>query len=381
MKIKYLVCYDTEMNKEQERAFAPSAATVVKSVLSTLKETGCDVEMVSFCSTRGSKRVPKTRYQTEEGFHIQLFESFGTGNLVKRVVNHFYMKLQYFLYLLFNIKKDEIVIAYHSPYHINILCFLKRIKKFRLVLQMLEIYSDVTGDKILRDKEFLLAEKADAYIFPTEILSGIVNKNQKPEVIMLGTYQVERNRGTKFDDGGIHVLYAGTLDSRKGGATAAALSARYLPEEYHVHILGFGSEEDKKELFRLIKENKQSCSAKITYDGLLSGENYIQFVQSCDIGLSTQNPDAAFNDTSFPSKILSYMANGLRVVSIRIPVVEKSIIGAHMYYYDYQKPENIARAIMEVNINDNYDSRKIIAELDAEFTKGIQELLKSQVCQ
>ena len=119
-------------------------------------------------------------------------------------------------------------------------------------------------------------------------------------------------------------------------------------------------------------------AAKVTYDGLLSGEEYIRFIQACDIGLSTQNPDAAFNDTSFPSKVLSYMANGLRVVSVRIKAVETSAVGDMITYYDEQTPEGIARAIMSVDMAQPYDSRKRIAELDKQFQKELKQLIEAK---
>ena len=148
-----------------------------------------------------------------------------------------------------------------------------------------------------------------------------------------------------------------------------------MPSNYHIHILGFGSNEEVEKIKKIIKETEKKSKAKVTYDGLLKGEEYINFIQNCQIGLSTQNPDAQFNATSFPSKILSYMANGLRVVSIRIRVVEKSDIGNFIYYYDEQTPQNIANAIKNVNFDDNYDSRKLILKLDEQFLKDIKSIL------
>lgn len=92
--------------------------------------------------------------------------------------------------------------------------------------------------------------------------------------------------------------------------------------------------------------------------------------------MSTQNPNAKFNDTSFPSKILSYMANGLRVVSIRIPAIEKSAVGKFMYYYDEQTPENIAKAIKSIDFSEEYDSRKTIGVLDKAFICDLKTMLK-----
>ena len=99
---------------------------------------------------------------------------------------------------------------------------------------------------------------ADAYIFPTEFLDHLVNTKYKPSVTIYGTYQREMDRNCNIfrenlqgkSDATIHCVYAGTLDPRKGGAVAAA-AAEYLPECYHIHILGFGSEQqihDMKDL-------------------------------------------------------------------------------------------------------------------------------------
>ena len=70
------------------------------------------------------------------------------------------------------------------------------------------------------------------------------------------------------------------------------------------------------------------------------------------------------------------MSNGLRVVSIRIPAIEGSAIGKYMYYYDKQTPEEIAKAIMTVNLNDDYNGRQVISKLDAEFSYDIAKLME-----
>ena len=143
-----------------------------------------------------------------------------------------------------------------------------------------------------------------------------------------------------------------------------------------MHIIGFGNSKDTKTVTDLISEISKKTEATITYDGLLSGEEYIQFLQKCDIGLSTQIPEAAYNETSFPSKILSYMANGLRVVSIRIKAIEISEVGQAVYYYEEPNPESIANAIISIDLNKPHDSRELIRRLDVNFTENIKKLLE-----
>jgi hypothetical protein len=70
------------------------------------------------------------------------------------------------------------------------------------------------------------------------------------------------------------------------------------------------------------------------------------------------------------------MANGLRVVSVRIKVIEISAIRDKVYYYDEQNPKDIAETILSIDLNEPYDSRKILKELDAKFSTEIKALLK-----
>ena len=156
---------------------------------------------------------------------------------------------------------------------------------------------------------------------------------------------------------------------------AAVAAGEFLSENYHLHILGQGKEMDKRYLLEKIEEVSKKSKCIITYDGLKSGEEYIRFIQSCDIGLSTQNPNAAFNETSFPSKVLSYLANGLRVVSIRIKALEQSAVNDLLFYYDENSPQAIAEAIKGINLEAVYDSRKCIIELSKGFMQTIDCLI------
>jgi len=109
--------------------------------------------------------------------------------------------------------------------------------------------------------------------------------------------------------------------------------------------------------------------------GFKSGKDFNAYIQACHIGLSTQQADAKFNGTSFPSKVLMYMSNGLRVVSVRIPAVETSAVGDSIFYYDKQDGEEIANVIRSVNLDDGYNSRKQLADLHNRFVKQLAKLL------
>lgn len=139
------------------------------------------------------------------------------------------MDIQVFGYLICHLNKGQNVIVYHSLGYVRLIQVLKRIIRFNLILEVEEIYADVTGDSNARKSEYKLFQCADAYIFPTELLNEKLNPEHKPHCIIYGTYQVEEDRHCSFGDGKIHVVYAGTFDPRKGGAAAAAAAGFCRP--------------------------------------------------------------------------------------------------------------------------------------------------------
>ena len=381
--IKYIAYYDTPDNAEQKRGYVLAATNKIDYICKALNRIGYRTEIISASGTTDAKHCHRGCLKEINPMQtLKLFFTFPWGNKIQKVLSFVTMQLFLFLELL-RVKKNEKILVYHSLDYMSLVHWAHRIKRFHLILEVEEIYADVIGNTKLRNREIQFLQAADSYIFPTELLNRMLNVHNKPYVIIHGTYQVEPKRNDQSDlprmnrenERMIHCVYAGTFDPRKGGATAAAAAA-YLPANYHIHILGFGTAADTKRMQETVAQLSKRCESTVTFDGLLSGEDYIRFIQSCHIGLSTQNPDADFNATSFPSKVLSYLANGLRVVSIRIPAIEQSAIGSMLYYYDTQTPENIAKAILSVDVNHEYDSRKLITDLAVQFENELEKLLK-----
>ena len=376
MKKIFYMAYYNSTNSGEKRNAVLSSVNKMNYICEALENNGYNTEIVSASGATEKKFCKSKKVKLTDKTTLKLFSSLPRLNRIVSVINRVILKTKLFLYMIKNTNKDSIVMVYHSLGYMSLVKRLKKLKGFKLIIEAEEIYGDVIGDEKTSQKEYDFFKIADGFIFPTELLSEKVNTEKKPAVIIYGTYHIEKEMPKLFSDGKIHCVYAGTLDPRKGGAIASAESALFLNENYHIHILGFGNEKEKAEMLNTIDTISKKSKAKITYDGLLSGEEYIKFIQCCDIGLSTQNPNGKYNDTSFPSKILSYMANGLRVVSIRIPAIEKSAVGKFMYYYDEQTPENIAKAIKSIDFSEEYDSRKTIGVLDKAFICDLKTMLK-----
>lgn len=375
-QIYYIGYYDDLSKSVTNRNVVPAATTKMTYICDAINTSDKNVQIVSASSTiRGWWAGEETR-QILPRTCLKLFSSFGAGKPVKRIFSRWWTKTMMFTYLLRKLKKEDNVIVYHSLGYMGMIRLLKRLIGFRLILEVEEIYGDVMNSTKVVAKERKFFECADAYIFPTQLLDESVNMDKKPSVIVHGVYQVEPDVAVPEDDGKIHVVYGGTLDPRKGGAAAAAAAAAYLPDNYRIHILGFGSKAEVEHMKQHVLQCTLPGHAQVTYDGCILGDDYTRFIQQCHIGMSTQNPDAAFNATSFPSKVLIYLGNGLQVVSIRIPAIEKSAVSHVLHYYDEQTPEKIAEAIMKVDLTASFDGHAILKQLDISFRDQIQDILQ-----
>lgn len=376
MKIRY-ICYYNYHQGKIERENVQSASTKIDYIIDVLNRSGIEVDIISKSPVSSKKFNPSLGevLQLSKGKTLRHFFSLGCRDIrliyiVSRAIN----TIHFFFWLLFNTHKGEQLIVYHSLGYTMTLSLLKKIKGLRYIGEIEEIYQDVQRQYALTSSsEYKFIDMCDKYIFPTHLLDEKLNVSHKPFVVIHGVYKSEQILEQKFDDGLIHVVYGGTLNPQKGGAAAAAAAAEFLPKNYHVHICGFG---DSTKIREIVHEVSSKSEAKLTFEGELKGESYKRFIQKCHIGLSTQNPDSAFNATSFPSKILVYLANGLQVVTIDIPAVALSSVRDALTFYQIQAPQQIASAIIKQQENCAYkNSTALLIELDKRFAEEISALI------
>jgi len=373
--IKYIGFFDFQDSKVP-RNYPLACTNKMESIAEALNEAGFSVEIVSTAVGVNNKFffAKGEVIKKSDKLKAKFFPTCGGKNVVIRAIRRWFTNFWFLKYLLLKVKKNEPIIVYHSTGFRKLILSAKKIKKFKLILELEEVYQDVVDmSETERQTELTTFSMADGFIFPTELLNKKINIENKPYTIILGTYHVEPVIVPKFSDGKIHVVYAGTFDPRKGGAAAAAAAA-HLPDNYIFHICGFGSPHEVDMVKSIVDEVNSKMPDKAVYHGTLTGQTYISLIQSCHIGLSTQNPDAQFNATSFPSKILSYMSNGLDVVTIDIPAVKDSAVGKYLHYYHKQTPEEIAKAIINVKISEN-DNRSVITQLYKDFVGEIKSLI------
>lgn len=374
INIYYLGYFDTELNKEENRHYFLSSANKMKYIADSINRNGIKVKFISFSQTLSKSKMKRKQYEINSLQEVVLFNSFGRKNKILSYLNRIFIRLQVYHYLLTILGKDDIIMVYHSLSYCSMYKWLsKKTKKF--IIEVEELYSDVKSNPLRKRLEKKSLFYANSYLFSTEVLNEKVNMSHKPYVVVYGIYNCfDGFISNQFNDNKIHIVYSGTFDPRKAGAYIAVSICQFLPDNYRMHILGFGSDSDINNIKSEIMKMNERSKCKVTYDGCLSGDEYIRFLRNCDIGLSTQKTNARFNDTSFPSKVLTYLSCGLIVVAGKIRVLTSSKINDIICLYDQDDACCIAKLIQEIKISNNESSRQMLVELDTQFVKDLRTL-------
>lgn len=375
-RFKY-ICYYSYSCRKEERRNLNSAVTKIDYIVSILNRLGYGVDIISKTPQSSERFSPSLGFVCKIGDnnYVRHFASLGCRKnkflyILSRVINTFH----FFFWLLFNTKRGEQILVYHSLGYCISLSIISKIKGVRLIGEIEEFYEDVMGGGAFTHfSEELFVNSCDSYIFPTQLLRDKVSK-EKQSVVIHGVYKVEERVCFPDDDGKVHVVYGGSLSKDKG-CIEAAKSVKYLPKEFFVHICGNGANNEIRRISEVINGLREEGYNNISYEGALSSVDYKLFIQKCHIGLCTQNPHAAFTSTSFPSKILIYLSNGLKVVSINIPSIRETAIASNIDFFNDQTPEAIANAIIMSSRAKPNSSIELLRSLDEEAVTDIKDLL------
>ena len=159
--------------------YSPAAQAKVEYIRSKLKEYNAITVCVN-CSLTVDDSLFLPEKITDENGDCILLISKSSRRRVWLPLCGALMLLSVFFFILLNVKEKDTVVLYHSVYYDRIVTFLKRIKNFKLIYEVEEIYADVRDGGAGREKEISRCEKdADAFIFSTEMLDEIVNINNE----------------------------------------------------------------------------------------------------------------------------------------------------------------------------------------------------------
>lgn len=383
---KKTVHYLTYYIEQEYAEFLDGSMAVVPKVeyiCDSLKPENINIQLISTASAKsgmGWFSIKRKQVSNQEN-HLY-FSSYGAKSKIGRFISRIWIKVQLLFYLFKNVKKEDSVLIYHSLQYIWIIFLFRLFKKNKVIFQVEEIYSDAYKkfrNFKKREKKYLL--KGNGFICINEMVQEAIAKG-KPSIVLYGDYRLPSQvpkKGNKPQK--IHVVYAGVIEPTRNAAVTAVNAARFLNENYIIHIAGFGRSEDIKKLNELICEvNSNLNYVGVQYDGSFRGEEFKKYLQEKDIGLNCHSytqEDLISAEVTFPSKIIIYLNNGLKVVSPKINCLVNCNLSELIHFYEGFDAKNLAGAILMAS-NMEHDKDMIFSKitlLDKNFKNDLKNIL------
>lgn len=217
-------------------------------------------------------------------------------------------RIPFFIFIC--IKYNKIII-YHSKgfyfYFPFILIF-----RHKIIMQVNEIYSNVSGNQfsIFFEKIYISSLK--------KIIVSNINLKQKwfchKEVLLRGGYfrlpLINNSENYKSNN----YIYSGSIDDFKMGNLKLLINLiKSIPPHITLYLCLLITDEDYMKVKNSLCHNSSIYLYRDVADNDLK-----KLYSKCKYGLVLQDPNKPFNLTSFPSKVFSYINNGL------VPIAQKN---------------------------------------------------------
>lgn len=323
----------------------------MRYVADQIQKTGCDLHILSLVEKQAAG-IYCGQNEEFEGKHIHYSGGAGSNNLLMGRLDRIIKHITFILYIIFRTSRKDLIVLYHSYYYTKLLANLKRFFKRDVVIEVEEIYGyNALGDMPWVDDEISQIKRFKKFTCVNDGIPQILGLNPEDYVVIYGSAVFPKRTMDRFNDGKVHVVYSGTLDYRKMGGPMALEVARLLSSQYMLHVTGYArNPEDEVAIKKRISEiNAEFGEERVRYEGFLSEEDLHKLLFSCHIGLSPNVLRPNFANSTFPSKIVSYMCHDLAIVISYATAYDFPISEGWVFYHE-QTPECIAEAVMKAEV-------------------------------
>ena len=272
----------------------------------------------------GYKKNKLEEFESDDNVEYVGFNNlFGVRN-ISRYIN---LKKKIKKIIPNNEKIDIIVYSPHTP----LLFASKFIKKkyenvsVTLLLPDLPCYMDLSNKK-RRLYNFLkkidncsfeyLKKYIDKYIFLTEQMNTLINRNNKPYIIVDGMLETKSNLISKAKRNYKIITYTGTLNEKFG--IKILIDAFMKVSNQNVKLVVCGKGDAETYITTCCELDK-----RIVYMGLLNSDDSKKLQQESDILVNPRQNTEEYTKYSFPSKNMEYLSTYNPVIAYMLDGVSK----------------------------------------------------------
>ena len=305
-------------------------------LLTGLVETGNhNIQVISFCPQVRTSKVFFHQEQEEENGIRYVYPGYIDRPFINPI-SRFFTTLKC---IRKKIVKDSVVVCNIMNFEECMAALFYRL--FHKQIKICAIVTDVPGltsgtnymkaskwKKTLSRMVLSMLVKAnkryDGYLFLTEAMNDVVNKKNKPYVVVEGLTdlkmsEVHNDIEQKYKTPTI--LYAGGLHREYGIEWLVDAFQKVEKPNVELHIYGYGNFE--KELIERTK-----IDSRIKYLGTKSNKEIVEEQMKAHLLVNPRPTDAEFVKYSFPSKVMECMVSGTPLLTTCLPGMPKD-------YYPY----------------------------------------------
>ncbi len=188
-----------------------------------------------------------------------------------------------------------------------------------------------------------LIRRFGGYIFLTHAMNEVINKKNKPYVIIEGFSDIAMTKlvpslEEKFKEEVI--VYAGSLDRRFGIVTLVQAFLKYSNPHARLWLFGIGNAAtDIKEIAK--------GDERIVVGGMMPNDEIITIEMKASLLINPRPSDLEMNKYSFPSKTIEYMASGTPVLTTRLSGIPTEY-NEMLYFFDDESIDGMCNTIEKV---------------------------------
>ncbi len=161
------------------------------------------------------------------------------------------------------------------------------------------------------------------YIFLTEQMNAVINKNNRPYIVMEGLVDVDLSKEFRQVEKSYPktLLYAGGLYERYGLKMLVDAFVSLNRHDWQLVIYGSGP---------YVEELKSVClqNPNVVYKGVVPNDVVVDAEYRASLLVNPRPTTEEFTQYSFPSKNMEYMVSGTPLLTTKLP-------GMPIEYYDY----------------------------------------------
>lgn len=325
--------------------------SVVRSIGSSFES----VYIISSAQIRNYPTAKKIIFKSKN-FVQNKFEGFFVGFINLILFKH----LSRILVLFFRVRKiikarnitHAVIHGTHTPF-MFIAIWVKFFFNIKISILLtdqhgIEVASDGILGRIFRQIDGwmmrLLLKRFDAFICLSEIF--IDKYNLAPAIVIPGILSNDFLKNSSINNLNAEkqpftILFAGGIN-KFNGIDILLSAIKEIPIEFQILFVFLGN----GDLVEKVKEASIS-DARIVYSGVKHGDDLENDLLKANMFINPRPVNEEYSRTSFPSKLIEYMACGIPTLTTKLESIPKEIEDC-FFYIDSPVPSSIAKSIIKV---------------------------------